>query len=102
MLRNRVHDLKRLGVELDVKDELLVLELQVFPNEGKTSRQGKYSMWCHLADNVCEQVFDIDAFDTKKDAEEWALYLFDYLEELGVKLTIVSSYILQYDNNILH
>ena len=102
VLRNRVKDLKRWGIELNVKDEALTLKLQVFPNEGKTRRQGKYSVWCHLAGNICEQVFDIDAFDSKKDAEEWAGYLFDYLEELGVKLTIVQSYILQYDNNILH
>ena len=89
VLRNRVSDLKRLGVELDVKDEALMLELQVVPNEGKTRRQGKYSVWCHLADNFCEMLFDIDAFETKKDAEEWSRYLFDYLEELGVKFTIV-------------
>ena len=89
VLRNRVADLKRLGVELDMKDEPLVLELRVFPNEGKTSRQGKYSMWCHLAGNFCEMLFDIDAFDSKKDAEQWAGFLFDYLEELGVDLKIV-------------
>ena len=89
VLRNRVRDLKRLGVELNVKDEPLVLELQVFPNEGKTRRQGKYSVWCHLAGNFCEMLFDIDAFETKKDAEEWARYLFDYMEELGVDYTIV-------------
>lgn len=89
VLRNRVMDLKRLGAELDVKDEALVLKLQVFPNEGKTRRQGKYSVWCHLADNFCEMLFDINAFETKNDAEEWTLYLFDYLEELGVEFTIV-------------
>ena len=89
VLRNRVSDLKRLGVELDVKDEALALVLEVFPNEGKTRRQGKYSMRCHLADNYCEQIFDTDAFETKKDAEEWAGYLFDYLEELGIAFNVL-------------
>ena len=89
VLRNRVRDLKRLGIELDVKDEELQLELEVFNNEGKPGRQGNYSVICHLADNVCEWVFDIDAFDSKRDAEQWGCYLFDYIEELGVNFTIV-------------
>lgn len=89
VLRNRVSDLKRLGVELDVKDEELQLELEVFNNEGKPARQGNYSVICHLADNDCEWVFDIDAFDNKRDAEQWSCYLFDYMEELGVRFTIV-------------
>lgn len=89
VLRNRVADLKRLGVALDVKDEALVLELKVFANEGKTRRQGKYSVWCHLAGNFCEMLFDIDAFETMKDAEEWTRYLFDYMEELGIEFTII-------------
>lgn len=89
VLRNRVSDLKRLGVELDVKDEELQLELEVFNNEGKPARQGNYSVTCHLADNDSEWVFDIDAFDSKRDAEQWACYFFDYLEELGVRFTIL-------------
>ena len=99
VLRNRVRDLKRMGVELNVKDEPLVLELEVVSNEGKSRRQGNYTVTCHLADDICEWVFNIDAFDSKKDAEEWARYLFDYMEELGVEFKIVSSDILQYDNN---
>ena len=89
VLRNRVSDLKRLGIELDVKDEELQLELEVINNEGKPGRQGNYSVTCHLADNDCECVFDIDAFDSKRDAEQWSCYLFDYMERLGVYFTIV-------------
>ena len=89
VLRNRVRDLKRLGVELDVKDEALVLELEVVSNDGKSRRQGNYTVMCHLADDICEWVFNIDSFETKKDAEEWARYLFDYMEELGIDFTIV-------------
>ena len=100
VLRNRVRDLKRMGVELNVKDEPLVLELEVVSNEGKSRRQGNYTVTCHLADDICEWVFNIDAFDSKKDAEEWAGYLFDYMEELGVEFKSVSSDILQSDNNI--
>lgn len=89
VLRNRVRDLKRMGVELNVKDEPLVLELEVVSNEGKSRRQGNYTVTCHLADDICEWVFNIDAFDSKKDAEEWARYLFDYMEELGVEFTVI-------------
>ena len=88
-LRNRVAELKRLGVTLDLKDEKLTLELRVFPNEGRTSRQGKYSMWCHLAGNFCEMLFDVDAFDSRKDAEQWAGFLFDYMDELNINFTII-------------
>lgn len=89
VMRQRVASLKRLGVTLDVKDEPLVLELEVFPNEKGSWRQGQFSAWCHLAGNICEMVFDIDAFDSKKDAEEWARFYFDYLEELGIEFTII-------------
>ena len=88
-LRNRVAALRRMGVELNVKDEKLTLELRVFPNGGRTSRQGKYSMWCHLAGNFCEMLFDVDAFDSRKDAEQWAGFLFDYMDELNINFTII-------------
>ena len=87
-LRHRVENLKRLGVMLNVKDEPLQLELKVFQNSEDSRRQGKYSMWCHLAGNFFEMLFDIDGFETKEDAEEWACYYLDYLEELGVEFTI--------------
>ena len=89
VMRQRVASLKRLGVTLDVKDEPLVLELKVFPNEKGSYRRGKFSAWCHLAGNLCEMLFDIDAFDSKTDAEEWARFYFDYLEELGIEFTII-------------
>ena len=88
-LRNRVAELKRLGVTLDLRDETLVLELEVFSNEGAPARQGKYSVKAHLAGNYCELLFDIDAFDSKKDAEEWAGFLFDYMDELNINFTII-------------
>ena len=88
-MRNRVAALKRLGVTLDVKDEALALELEVYSNEGSRTRQGDYSVKCHLAGNYFEQLFDIDAFDSKKGAEEWAGYFFDILEELSVSFTVV-------------
>ncbi len=86
VLRQRVEQLKRLGATLDVKDEPLVLELEVFANKGKSSRQGKYSMWCHLEGYFCEGLFDIDAFDSMQDAEQWAGYYFDFLRELGIEI----------------
>lgn len=89
VLRNRVRDLMRLGVTLDVEDEPLVLELDVIPNEGKPAREGEYSVRCHLAGNFCEQIFDIDAFDSRKDAEEWAFRYFEFLQDLGIKISII-------------
>lgn len=88
-MRNRVAALKRLGVTLDVKDEALALELVVYSNEGFRTRQGDYSVKCHLAGNYFGQLFDIDAFDSKQDAEGWAGYFFDYLEELNINFTII-------------
>lgn len=85
---NRVESLKRLGVTLDVKDEPLLLELDTIANENYSIRQGNYSIICHLHGNYCETLFDIDAFDTKREAEEWASYYFDTLENLGVEFKI--------------
>ena len=89
VLRNRVQALKRLGATLCVADEPLVLELEVFENKKDTMRQGKYSMWCYLADDFGEMVFDIDKFDSKQHAEEWACLYFDFLESLGIDIKIV-------------
>lgn len=89
VMRQRVDSLKRLGATLDVKDEKLTFELRVFSNEGITAREGNFSVWCHLADNFFEKFFDIDAFETKKDAEEWVGYYFDLLESLGMEFTII-------------
>ena len=88
-LRNRVAELKRLGVTLDLKDETLVLELEVFSNEQVPVRQGNYSVKCHLAGDIYQELFDIDGFETKQHAEEWAGYLFDFLDELNVRHIII-------------
>lgn len=89
VMRQRVKSLERLGVRLNLKDEPLVLELEVLSNEGASWRQGKFSALCHLACDFCEVLFDVDAFDTKKDAEEWVGYYFDLLESLGIKFSII-------------
>lgn len=89
VLRNRVQALKRLGATLCVSSEPLVLELEVFENKKETMRQGKYSMWCHLADDFSEMVFDSDNFDSKQHAEEWAFLFFDFLKSLGIDIKIV-------------
>ena len=88
VLRHRVENLKRLGVTLDVQDEPLVLELEVFSNEGLSHRQGKFSVWCYAKGRCCEQLFDTDGFDYKQDAEEWAGCYFDFLKELGIELNV--------------
>lgn len=91
VLRQRIKSLQRLGAKLDVKDEPLTVLLEVFANKPNSLRQGKYSMWCHLAGNFCEMLFDIDSFETKKDAEEWAAIYFDLLEELGIDFSIINK-----------
>lgn len=89
VLRQRVKSLKRLGVTLDVKDEPLTLELDINPIAEGSIRQGKYAAICHLHDNYFEMLFNIDAFETKHDAEEWVGYYFDMLEKLGIEFRIV-------------
>lgn len=89
VLRQRVESLKRLGVKLDVKDEPLLLELEIKSNVDYKHRQGKYSAFCHLHGNLFEWIFDIDAFETKHNAEEWVSYYFDMLEQLGIEFKIV-------------
>lgn len=89
VLRQRVKSLKRLDVNIDVKDEPLLLELVIISNERYKHRQGKYSALCHLHGNLFERIFDIDAFDTKHDAEEWVSYYFDALEKEGVEFRII-------------
>ena len=85
VLRLRVESLKRLGVTLDVKDEPLTLELEIISNPEGGFRHGKYSAVCHLHGNSSEQLFDIDAFESKHDAEQWVGYYFDTLESLGIE-----------------
>ena len=89
VLRQRVKSLERLGVTLDVRDEPLLLEMEVFSNDGKPARQGNYSVMCHLHGNYFERIFDVDAFESKHDAEEWVGYYFDALESLGIEFEIV-------------
>ncbi len=89
VLRQRVKSLERLGVTLDVRDEPLLLEMEAFSNDGRLSRHGTYSMMCHLHGNCFERIFDVDAFDSKADAEEWAGFYFDTLESLGIEFKIV-------------
>ena len=89
VLPRRVQSLKRLGVTLDVKDETLTVELEVFSNKDYPHRQGKFSARCRLATDFCELLFDIDCFDKKADAEEWARVYFEYLESIGINIKII-------------
>lgn len=89
VLRRRVKSLKRLGVTLDVKDEPLLLEMETISNENSQNRHGNYSVICHLHGNFFETVFDVDAFESKHDAEEWVSYYFDTLENVGIEFKII-------------
>jgi hypothetical protein len=91
VMRQRVMRLERLGVTLDVKDEPLVMELDIFTNYDKPARQANYSAVCHLDGNCFETIFDCDAFETRRDAVEWTGYYFELLEELGIEFKIVKG-----------
>lgn len=87
----RVKMLRRLGVEFNVNDEILQLELCVFAHDERSKRQGRYSVWCHTADNFCDMLFDIDGFDSKQIAEEWAGLYLETLENLGIEFNVVKK-----------
>lgn len=89
VLRQRVKSLERLGVKLNVKDESLLLEMEIISNENRYARQGKYSVLCHLHGNYFEKIFDVDAFESKHDALEWTSYYFDALENIGIEFKII-------------
>lgn len=89
VLAHRVADLKHLGVTLDMKDEPLKLELTVLEHKKGSHRQGKFSVWCYARSNCYEQLFDIDAFDTKQEAEDWAMCYFEFLQDLGIEFTVI-------------
>lgn len=88
-LRNRVSALRRMGVRLSVKDEALTIELNVFSNEQVPVRQRNFSVKCHLAGDIYQELFNIDGFETKRDAEQWVVCYFDLLSELGIIYNIV-------------
>ncbi len=85
----RVAELNRLGVTFDLMDEPLLLELDVFPNGQNSCREGKFTVMCYAKGACNECLFNIDGFDSKKDAEEWAMYYFDFLEHLGICYSIL-------------
>ena len=87
-MRQRVENLKRLGVYIDVNDEHLTLELRVFKNPEKSCRKGEFSVWCHATDCFYDVLFDIDGFSSEGDAEEWVGYYFDFLRDLGIDFTV--------------
>ena len=85
----RVAELNRLGVTFDLQDEPLLLELDVFPNWQNRHREGKFTVMCY-AKGVCDEcLFNVDGFDTKRDAEGRAIYYFDFLEHIGIRFTII-------------
>ena len=88
VLRQRVNSLRRLGVKLNVKDEPLVVNQDVFANRADSRRQGKFSVWCQMDECFSETLFDLDGFTLKEDAEEWADTYFSVLKELGVECII--------------
>lgn len=88
VLERRVSDLKRLGVTIDVKDESLQLELKVLEHKKDSRREGRFSVWCFARGNCFELLFDIDAFDTKQEAEDWTMRYFRFLHELGIEVII--------------
>ena len=86
-LYNRVAALRRLGVNLDL-EEHLPLQLNVFALPERCSRNGKYAAWCRLFTDTNEMLFEIDGFNTKKEAEDYCALYFEVLQELGISFTV--------------
>lgn len=84
----RVAELNRLGVEFDLMDEPLLLELDVFPNGQNSRREGKFSVMCYAKGACNECLFNIDGFYSKADAEDRAMFYFDFLDRIGIRFTI--------------
>ena len=84
----RVAELNRLGVSFDLCDEPLLLELDVLPNGQNSRREGKFSVMCYAKGACNECLFNIDGFDSKKDAEGRAMFYFDFLDYVGIRYTI--------------
>lgn len=89
VLHWRVAQLYRLGVEFNLTDEPLLLELDVFANGRNSRREGKYSVICYAKGACNECLFNMDGFDTKEDAEERTKYFFEFLERIGIRYTII-------------
>ena len=91
VMRQRVRNLKQLGVWLDVNDERLTLELQVFTHSKASRRRGKYSVWCHETDCFCNMLFDVDGFESRETAKQWSYYYYEYLGELGIDFIVTEN-----------
>lgn len=91
VLRYRVDSLKRLDVALDIKDETLVLKVETVTSDDRNACQSNYSVICHLHSSHFERLFDIDGFETRRDAEIWTSYYFDLLKDLGIEFKIISE-----------
>ena len=85
----RVAELNRLGVSFDLWDEPLLLELDVLPNGQNSCLDGKFTVMCYAKGACNECLFNIDGFDLKADAEEWARFYFEFLEHIGIRFTII-------------
>ena len=83
-LHYKMRSLQRLGVTTDVTDEPLLLELDVFecPDES-------WRACCNIVDNYCDTLFDANRFSSKAVAEQWVYCYFDFIESLGMDITIV-------------
>ena len=82
--RNLVDNPDAVSVTEVEGDEELTLELRVFKHSRDSRRRGKYSVWCHERDCFYNMLFDVDGFDSREQAKEWADYYFEFLGELGI------------------
>lgn len=80
-LYNRVEHLRRMGVEFNLNDEPLKLQLRVLSNKPGSQLQGKSSLSCQMVNNMLCTLFVADCFDNEKDAQEWGQIYISFLRD---------------------
>ena len=95
VLANRLKDLNMMGVKFISSAQYLNLKIHVF-NNGKTKRQGKFSVFCSDTDRDM-MLFDIDGFEDAKEALSCAKVYVEFFLKHGVKC----NYILRCTEDVL-
>lgn len=88
VMEHRMKCLERMGVQLDVTDEVLQLEQEIITHKPDSHRSGKFSLWIHAGDSFDKWLLDCEGFDSKTDAELYAATFLTFLESIGVVFSL--------------
>ena len=87
-LTRTMAEVERLGVETDIADEVLEVELRVIKNPENSQRCGNYSAICNGVGLHVGTLFDFQDFESKSDAEKYAFEFFKVLDKIGFTIFI--------------